>query len=123
MRPGRLTALLVSGVTAASVVPAQAATPTAELGLYRRDGVLWAEALVGEGDAEAVRITFWAPAGPSSERTLWQACRFAFSGAGAYRCGVDVSAGSPARARRGEWMVKVAIDGRVVARLAFRLRT
>lgn len=124
MRGGRVATALVALVLGAALtgVPAAwAATPSATLDLRRTEQVLWAEAVLGEGDATTVRITFWAPRNGSERRELWQSCRFPFSGAGMYRCGIDVSPGSPGTARRGEWVAKVAVDGRVLARRAFRL--
>lgn len=118
---GRVLVALVLG--ASSPAPAShASVPSSTLDLRLVEQVRWAEAGLGEGDATTVRITFWAPIRQGSERReLWQACRFAYGGAAVYRCGVDLSPGSPGRARRGKWMATVAIDGRVVALKAFRL--
>lgn len=112
---------VVLGASLAAVPAASAATPSATLELRRAEQVLWAEAVLGQGEATTVRITFWAPRKGSERRDLWQSCRFPFGGAGMYRCGIDVSPGSPAAARRGEWLAKVAVDGEVLAKRAFRL--
>ena len=117
------TLLLACAMGVVLVVPsARAARPATTLDLRWEDGILWSEAVVGRGEAAIVRISFWAPTDADSERrVLWQSCRFAFHGAGTYRCGIDASAGSAARRRSGEWVTRVAIDGLVVARRTFRL--
>lgn len=124
MRSHRMTTLLLACVMAVVLVApsARAARPATTLDLRWEDGILWSEAVLGRGEATSVRITFWAPTDAASgRRVLWQVCRFAFDGAGMYRCGIDASAGSAARGRSGEWVTRVAIDGLVVARRTFRL--
>lgn len=116
----RLMIFVVLGLSALAS-SAHAAAPLATLELAREDGIMWAEAKVGEGDAETITIKFFAPRPRRDGHELWQTCRSPYTAPGTYRCGVDVSSGSPARERQGPWRVKVLIDGNVADRARFSL--
>ena len=101
--------------------PAQAATTvdghTVEVSTDSTD-VLWVEATLSATDADSVRVEIFSPRerGP---RELWQRCKFTFSGAGTYRCGIDVAAGTLAQREVGTWNTSVTIDGAKVAQARF----
>lgn len=81
-------------------------------------GILWVEATLSATDADSVRVEIFSPRarGP---RQLWQRCKFNFSGAGTYRCGIDVAPGTLARREAGTWTTSVTIDGAKVATARF----
>ena len=81
-------------------------------------GILWVEVSLSTTDAAQVQVRIFSPkrAGP---RELWQSCKFIFSGAGTYRCGIDVAAGTPAQRKVGTWTTSVTIDGTKVAQTKF----
>lgn len=120
--PLRSTAATLSLVLIFVASPAGAAAPTATLSLARDGGVLWAEAMLSEGEGTTVKTKFFAPQrSDATKRQLWQVCRFAYRGAAVYRCGIDVAQGSVARKHSGTWIVKVLIDGTMAAKKKFVL--
>lgn len=102
--------------------PVAASTPSATVALDRDGDVLWAVADVSSGVATTVKIKFLAPRRDDpAKRELWQVCKLPYSGAGQYRCGIDISPGSAARQRSGSWVVKVLLDKTLAAKLKFSL--
>jgi hypothetical protein len=82
-------------------------------------GITWVYATV-DTKAERVQIRILTP--PRSDgRRLWHSCRFRSAVPGTYRCGIDTSAGSPARALKGRWLATLVVDGTRVASQRFTL--
>lgn len=106
-----------------TIAPAAgAATPRVKLSVSRQSEVVWFEAKVGSGEIHAVKIKVFTPR-RSGDRSLWQTCRLAFSGAGTYRCGMDAAQDSNAVRRKGAWKARVYLDSARTATVGFRLRT
>lgn len=80
--------------------------------------ILWVEATLSATDADSFRIEIFSPKG-RGPRQLWQRCKFNFSGAGPYRCGIDVAAGTLAQREVGSWTTSVTFDGAKVAQTKF----
>jgi hypothetical protein len=80
--------------------------------------IVWVEASLEDTDAEHVQVQIFSPkhGGP---RELWQRCKFRFSGAGTYRCGIDVAEGTSAHNQTGTWVTSVTVDGAPVASTKF----
>jgi hypothetical protein len=81
------------------------------------EGISWVHATV-DTKAERVQVRILAPV-RSGGRRLWQSCRYSSAVPGTYRCGIDTSAGSPARARKGTWLATLVVDGTRVASQRF----
>jgi hypothetical protein len=123
LRAATITASLVVAVSGMSaIVPLAAGAAEAPTGDVRtwvdHNDILWIEASVAAGDADVVKINVRTPA-QDGTRELWQRCRFEFSSAGTYRCGIDVGDGSLARRRLGNWVAGVALDGNPLDRAYF----
>jgi hypothetical protein len=80
-------------------------------------GISWVNATV-ETKAERVQVRILTPA-RSGRRQLWQSCRYSSAVPGTYRCGIDTSSGSPARARKGTWLATLVVNGTRVASQRF----
>lgn len=100
--------------------PAMAASEPAQIARAVDGDIMWFDATVGEGDASRIVTKIYAPSASGKGRSLWQRCSFNSTGAGTYRCGIDVAAGSLAAERKGTWMVRVVVDGTTLAQSSFR---
>ena len=118
MTGSRSIATVLAGL-ALMVVMAPAASAATTQEIVRSDTTLWAEATVE--DAAPVTITILAPKADGEGREVWQRCRFTAVDAGTFRCGVDVTEGSLAAARKGYWVSKVSVDGDVASRTRFTI--
>ena len=117
-------ALLTTALATISMfaAPAMAETlPTAEVTQSSDNGIVWFEANVAEAEGSQVVTKIFAPNAKGSKQSLWQRCNFSFSGAGTYRCGIDMSAGSLASERNGVWTVRVISAETVLTQSNFRL--
>ncbi len=111
-------AVVVAIGLAATPSPAAASPQIASIGRVLQDDILWIESTIEQLDADTIQIRIFAPTRNATKKILWQRCTFDYSGAGTYRCGLDVAAGSRAKRRSGTWSAQLLIDGIVVA--AFR---
>ncbi len=109
-----LTALLSASAALAATAPRPTITVTV------KDEVLWVAAdLDGAENNGDVELRLMAPKRSDAARSLFQTCRFSFSDAADYRCGVDVAAGSHALRREGAWVAKLVVGGDLVAKQKF----
>ena len=118
----RISLAAAAGLIALLVpVSAQAGTleheATVEISTDSTD-IVWVEASLEASDAQQVQVQIFSPkkGGP---RELWQRCKFQFSGAGTYRCGIDAAAGTLASKKAGTWITSVIVDGAPVASTKF----
>ena len=81
--------------------------------------ISWVNATV-DTEAKRVQVRILTPA-RSGRRQVWQSCRYSSAVPGTYRCGIDTSSGSPARARKGTWLATLVVDGTRVASQRFGL--
>jgi hypothetical protein len=117
----QLTAVLLIAAVAVSPSAFAAGTEalTVSIEAGRGSRVLWVQAAVSGSATETVSIDIFAPRANRKGKFLWQSCDLAFSGAGEYRCGIDVSKGSPAAERTRKWVAKLEIDGAAAGRTRF----
>ena len=114
---------LVLTVLATLLAPATASATEAEATVgvtMSKDDILWVETSLDAGNASSLKVKLFSPKKRAGHR-VFQVCRFNFSGAGTYRCGIDVAAGSIATKAEGSWKVRVLIDGEVANREGFSL--
>lgn len=83
--------------------------------------ILWADASLAGGLEGQVRTKILTPRDANGNRTLWQTCTFSYTGAGDYRCGIDVAEGSYADKLSGNWVVKVLVGTERLDRETFSL--
>lgn len=83
--------------------------------------ILWANASLAGGLEGQVRTKILTPRNANGNRTLWQTCTFNYTGAGDYRCGIDVAEGSYAEKLSGNWVVKVLAGPERLDRETFSL--
>jgi hypothetical protein len=103
---------LVAAAVALMLFPG-AASAASRVEVTTGGGITWVNATV---DTKAERVQIRILTSPRSNgRRLWQSCRFSSAVPGTYRCGIDTSAGSPARALKGTWLATLVIDGTRVA--------
>jgi hypothetical protein len=81
--------------------------------------VRWVDAHVPEMAATFLTTKIYRLRNVDGSRVLWQVCRFAYSGAGRYRCGIDVAIGSLAQIAQSDWVTVVSVDSEQVARRGF----
>lgn len=112
--------LLVGMVSVCSLflAPAAQAAEAPSVTLSVDADIAWVEVLATDS-VEGLKVKIMAPG--NRGRTLWQTCRFAGTGAGAYRCGFDAAEGSLAQKREGTWLAKVISGGTQVAVARFTL--
>ena len=82
-------------------------------------GISWVNATV-DTEAERVQVRILAPA-RSGRRQIWQSCRYSSAAPGTYKCGIDTSSESAARARKGTWLAILVVDNTRVASQRFSL--
>ena len=114
-----LISLSQSGIANAatdSLVSASVSTTTDD------SDVLWLVADIDEGLVGQVSMKIFKPQKDGTGRTLWQVCKFPYSGAGAYRCGMDVGEGSFAAKRGGLWAIKVFSNTEQLVRRTFSVQ-
>jgi hypothetical protein len=87
--------------------------------VVRNGNVIWVQMDLPQVNANKVRIEILTPT-VNGERQLWQFCQMEYVGRGLYRCGLDVSSGSPARNMEGKWLGKLKVDGDRVGSVSFR---
>ena len=117
-------ALLITtlGIVSLFATPASAGSlPSTEVTRSVDNDIVWFEANVSEAEGSQVVTKIFAPAAKGSRQSLWQRCSFTFNGAGTYRCGIDMSAGSLASERNGTWTVRVVSAGITLTETSFRL--
>ena len=119
MTGSRRFAGLVLGVAAVTVLIASPASAAVSQEVVRSGATLWTEATVD--GAGVVTVTIMAPQADGEGREVWQRCRFQATEAGTYRCGIDVSEGSLAAARKGVWTSKVSVDGTMFSKMRFSI--
>ena len=104
-----------------ALLPAAAHAEAAEASVETTttDDILWVEADLTAAEADSLKIRISAPG--KKTRKAFQTCSFNFSGAGTYRCGIDVAEGSIASKLTGTWTSKVIVDGAVTAQAEFTL--
>lgn len=107
----------------ASASPALAATeaPAAITTTVDGSDILWVEATVADGHEGQVKTKIFTPRNSKGHRTLVQTCTFPNTGAGNYRCGMDVADGSYAAKRSGNWVAKVIVGSQQLDREKFSL--
>ena len=117
-------AVLVFGltITLLQAAPAAVAAETPGLTTITADvenDILWFETVVDAHLGGTLRTKILTPRDGEGDRTLWQTCSFQQSSPGTYRCGIDVSVGSLARAEEGTWVGRAVLDSDRLARRFF----
>jgi hypothetical protein len=97
----------------------QAGELQVEGSVVRNDNVIWVRMDLPQINANTVRIEIHTPE-VNGNRQLWQYCNMEYVGLGTYRCGLDVSSGSPTRNMEGKWLGKLKVDGDRVGSVSFR---
>jgi hypothetical protein len=97
----------------------QAGALEVEGSVVRNGNVIWVRMDLPQINANNVRIEIHTPQ-VNGDRQLWQFCNMEYVGLGTYRCGLDVSPGSPTRNMEGKWLGKLKVDGDRVGSVSFR---
>jgi hypothetical protein len=84
----------------------------------RGGSILWID--VGAAPADGTASTIHIKAARNRRKPLYQRGMYPYPGPAHYRCGIDAHA---ARARRGTWTARVAIDGLSEGRTRFEVRS
>lgn len=117
------TTCLVAAFLVYSMVATPGVSQAADLevdgSVVRNSNVVWVQMDLPQINANNVRIEILTPQ-VDGERQLWQSCNMEYVGPGTYRCGLDVSSGSPARSMEGKWLGKLKVDGDRVGSVYFR---
>lgn len=108
-------------IATASPALAQVEAPAQLVATVDAADILWVEASLTDGLEGRVRTKILTPRNARGSRTLWQVCTFNYTGAGEYRCGIDVSDGSYAGRLSGTWVVKVLAGADQLDRETFSL--
>ena len=103
---------LIALLLVAATLALPAGATSARLAIEREPDITWVQARV-RGEAHKIVIRIQKPTAEGYE--LWQRCRFPYSGAGSYDCGLDHDNGSGDR-----WQAKVVIDNRQITERRFR---
>ena len=122
MKLKNLVLAVLSLCSVGALLPAAAHAEAAQASVETTttDEILWVEADVAAAEADSLKIRISAP-GKNKAKKAFQTCSFNFSGAGTYRCGIDVAEGSIASKLTGTWTSKVIVDGAVTAQAEFTL--
>jgi hypothetical protein len=94
----------------------------AGMSIAREGSILWTIGSVSDDEAERVVVKILTPRDEDGDRSVFQKCTFVYSGAGDYRCGIDISKGSVAAKLSGRWVARVSVDGDVEGRTPFSTR-
>ena len=117
------TTCLVAAFLVYSMVATPGVSQAADLqvdgSVVRNSNVIWVQMDLPQINANNVRIEILTPQ-VNGERQLWQFCNMGYVGPGTYRCGLDVSSGSPARNMEGKWLGKLKVNGDRVGSVYFR---
>lgn len=111
---------LVAATCLLAIAPSAQAAEPVSLDVTTSLGITWVEASVADAGPTDLKVVILVPL-RDGQRKVWQTCRFATTGPGAYRCGFDSSQGSAAARREGMWKAKAVSSGVVLDRAAFEL--
>lgn len=102
-------------MSSVSAFAATAAAPAITITTVVENDILWFETEVDAAFDGKLRTKILAPKRHGGHR-VWQTCSFHDSGAGVYRCGIDIADGSMAKEVGGKWVVKAIVGSEQLAR-------
>ena len=112
-------AFIVYSMVGTPTVSEAAGRLKAKGAVLRENKVRWVQMDLPRTKARKVRIELLTPK-VNGKRQLWQFCNMDYVGLGTYRCGLDVSASTPAKSMDGKWVGKLKVDGKRVGAVRFR---